>query len=132
MNSIIYFIALWFICALTRCLLFKKIDLIPWNSVIPAYGTYVLFKKIWSTDVAVIYIIATFAFMFTLVSTYSGNVTNMVLAITVTIMFIGWTGQAYYLANQLNESALNGILLALIFPVFSIVLGLKKVEEPEE
>lgn len=126
MNSIALLIILWGLCAFTRGFLFTRLHLKFWKSLIPIYGTYLLFKRIWTKQMAILYIGSILLFPIIQNSSYTGTITSIVLFACLVVQFIGWTGQAYYCAKELDESSVNGLLLALLFPIIAIKMGIKK------
>ncbi len=131
MNSSVFLIIVWFVYAISRAFLFSRLQLKFWESLIPIYGTHRLFMEIWSKQMAILYIGAILVLGILLNSAFVGTTTSIILFVCLLILFVGWTGQAYYCALYLNESWIQGLLLALFFPIFSIALGRKKNQESD-
>lgn len=132
MKLLIICLIVWGVCALIRMKIFKKLELPSWYSLIPFFGTCMLFKKVWNIHWFVLYMlgIALTAYYFTFgVQEFSAN---LMYVIGVLLMLIGWTGEKYYLSKKLEYGPVMGLGLALLYPIFLLVIAFKKKEEKSE
>lgn len=104
-------------------IIFTKMGLPGWKSIIPLYGTYVALEKIWSVKIGFpIYIAGTLLSCF---STYvlSSNVSDYVgyIGLIFTLLFLFM--YSFYLARAFNKSAGFAIGLILLPVIFYPILA---------
>ena len=126
MNWIVILFVAWLICAIVRTKLFVKLEMEWWKSLIPFYGTYLVFEKVWDVNVFWGYMICFIVLLFIWNHGYIGMSAALLEVVCSIGIVYGWTGHCFYMNKYLKGNIIMGYGLAILFPVFGLILGFQK------